>query len=138
MIYDSLIVKDEYRREANRLLKNPYNFFKHADNDAFDTLEFKPILSELFMVFTSVGLEILGRKPDVIRAAFNIYYGLKNPHILTEKGKSEWIDGVSEESRKQVLRRPKHEFFRFYLIGRGRYLRNSRDFTSSASGDAED
>ena len=136
LIYDSLKIKDEYRREANRFLKHPYHFFKHADNDTFDTIEFKPILTELFIMFTSIGLEILGRKPDPIRAAFNIYYGLRNPDILTEKGKSEWIDRISEENRKQALDMPKHQFFEFYLIGGERYLRNSKHFTSPDSGDA--
>ena len=91
LIYDSLKIKDEYRREANRFLKHPYNFFKHADNDAYETVEFKPILTELFIMFTSLGLEILGRQPDPIRAAFNIYYGLRNPDLLTEKGKNNFI-----------------------------------------------
>lgn len=135
LIYDSLKIKDEYRREANRLLKHPYNFFKHADNDASDTVEFKPILTELFIMFTSLGLEKLGCQPDPIRAAFNIYYGLRNPHLLTENGKSEWIDRISEENRKQALDMPKHQFFEFYLIGRERYLRNPEHFISPDSGD---
>jgi hypothetical protein len=121
LIYDSLKIKDEYRREANRLLKHPYNFFKHADNDAFDTVEFKPILTELFIMFTSLGLEILGRQPDPIRAAFNIYYGLRNPHLLTEKGKAEWIDKISEDDRKQILSMPKHQVFELYVIQKERF-----------------
>jgi hypothetical protein len=125
LLYDSLKIKDEYRREANRFIKHPYNFFKHADNDAFETIEFKPILTELFIMFTSLGLEILGRKPDPIRAAFNIYYGLRNPDILTEEGRSEWIDRISEENRKQALDMPKHQFFEFYVHLRKTHLQNA-------------
>lgn len=136
LIYDSLKIKDEYRREAIRLLKHPYNFFKHAEKDAFDTVELKPSLTEFFIMFTSRGLEILGCQPDPIRAAFNIYYGLRNPDLLTEKGRSEWIDRIPEENRKQALGMPKHQFFEIYLIGRERYLRNSKYFTSPNSGDA--
>jgi len=128
LIYDSLKIKDEYRREAKRLLKHPYNFFKHADNDAFDTVEFKPILTEYFIMFTSLGLEILGRQPDPIRAAFNFYFGLRNPHLLIEKGKSEWIARFSEENISQALDMPKHQFFELYVIQRKRYLRNSIHF----------
>ena len=136
LIYDSLNIKEEYRREANRFLKHPYNFFKHAANDAFDTIEFKPILTELFIIFTSLGLEILGRKPDPIRAAFNIYFGWRNPHILTEKGKSEWIARISEENRNLVLDMPKHQFFEFCVNQRKQYLRNSEHLASPDNGEA--
>ncbi len=125
LVYDSLVIKDEYRREANKFFKQAYNFFKHADNDAYSTIEFEPNLTEFFMMFTSMGLEILGCQPDPIRSAFNIYYGLKNPHFLTEKGKSAWIDRISEETRKQALDMPKSKFFEFYLILRSQYLRNA-------------
>ena len=33
LIYDSIIIKDEYRNEACRLLREHMNFFKHADDD---------------------------------------------------------------------------------------------------------
>jgi hypothetical protein len=130
LIYDSLVIKDEYRRMANQVFKQAYNFFKHADNDAYGTIEFKPHLTEFFMMFTSMGLEILGSKPDAIRSAFNIYYGLRNPHLLTEKGKAEWIDKISEENRKQALNMPKAEFFESYLILRRRYLRSTEQANS--------
>jgi len=125
LIYDSLVIKDEYRIEANKIFKQAYNFFKHADNDAYGTIEFKPDLTEFFIMFTSMGLEILGRQPDPIRSAFNIYYGLRNPHLLTEKGKTGWINSISEENRKHALSMSKHDFFDFYLISRRQYLKNT-------------
>ena len=131
LIYDSLVIKDEYRREANKFLKQAYNFFKHAGNDAYGTIEFKPHLTEFFMIFTSMGLEILGRQPDPIRSAFNIYYGLRNPHLLTEKGKPEWVDKIPEETRKKALNMPKSEFFESYLMLRRQYLRNTEQANSA-------
>ncbi len=131
LVYDSLIIKDEYRRDANKFIKQAYNFFKHADNDVYGTIEFKPYLTEFFMIFTSMGLEILGRQPDPIRSAFKIYYGLRNPNFLTEKGKTEWIDRISEENRKQALSMPKSKFFEYYLILRKRYLTNTEQANSA-------
>lgn len=125
LIYDSLSIKDEYRREVNRLLKHPYNFFKHAEKDAFDTIEFNPRRTELFILFTSAGLEILGCQPDPIRAAFNIYYGLKNPDLLTEKGKAEWTNKIPAEIRQQTLDMPKRQFFEAYLVMRKLHPGNS-------------
>ena len=112
LIYDSLIVKDKHRPKANKLLKEAYNFFKHAEKDAYDTIEFKPILTELFMTFTSCVLENLGRQPDEIRGAFNIYYLLNYPQDLTEKGKA-WVDSLTEECRRYALSMPRQQFFEF-------------------------
>lgn len=125
LIYDSLKVRDEYRREANRFLKGAYNFFKHAEKDASGTIEFRPALTELFIMVTSLGLELLGRSPDPIRAAFNIYWGLRNPDLLTEKGKAAWIDRMPEENRKQALDMPKRQFFEFYVHLRKKHCQNS-------------
>lgn len=131
LVYDTLLIKEEYRREANKFLKQAYNFFKHADNDAYGTIEFKPYLTEFFMIFTSMGLEILGCQPDPIRSAFNIYFFLRNPHLLTKKGKSEWVDNIPEENRKQALNMPKSKFFESYLVLRRQYLRNTEQANSA-------
>lgn len=122
LLYDSLVFKEEYRQQAINHLKQHYNFFKHADRDPAGTMEFDPIITELFIMFTSLGLEVLGRKPDEVRGAFNIYYGLHNPHLLTEKGKAEFIGAVPEESRNFSLSMPKQQFFEVYTLLRKRRL----------------
>jgi len=118
LIYDSLVIKDEYRCEANRIFKHPYNFFKHANKDASGTIELKPSLTEFFMLFTSLGLEILGEPADDIRAAFNIYYGLRNPEHLTDKGKANLFDRISEDQQRQIMAMPKQQFFELYVLAR--------------------
>ena len=125
LIYDSLIIKDEYRREAICYLKQKYNFFKHADKDPDGTIEFDPKGSEEFILFTSFGLELLGRSPDEVRGAFNIYYALHNHHLLTEKGQSFFIDSIPEENRKYALSMPKQQFFEVYTLLRKRHLLGS-------------
>jgi hypothetical protein len=114
LLYDSLVVKDEYRDMVRTHLKHAYNFFKHADSDPSGTLEFDPFVTDTFMIFTSLGLELLGRKPDEVRGAFNIYFALRNPHLLTDKGTARFINGVPEESRKYALSMPKEQFFEVY------------------------
>jgi len=133
LIYDSLVIKNEYRNEVNKIFKGAYNFFKHANNDAYGTIEFKPSTTEFFMLFTSLGLEILGRKPDEIRGAFNIYYGLHNPQLLTVKGKALWIDGIPEESRLCALSMPKQQFFDIYVQLRKQHLSNLKPNVSGDS-----
>jgi hypothetical protein len=114
LLYDSLIFKDEHRQEVINRLKQAYNFFKHADKDPSAIVKFDPIISEAFMIFTSLGLEILGQSPDEVRGAFIRYYFLRNPHLLTEKGKTTFIDAVPEQYRKDALSMPKERFFEVY------------------------
>ena len=128
LLYDSVIYKDEYRREAINYLKRHYNFFKHADNDRVTTIEFDSIITEGFIMFTLAGLELLGRSPDEVRGAFNIYYSLRNPHLLTEKGKAKFINAVPEETRRYVLSMPKQRFFEDYTLLRRRHLSGAEPF----------
>jgi len=114
LLYDNLVFKDEYRREVNRRLKEHYNFFKHADKDPDAVIEFDPKITEWFVIYTSLGLEHLGQKPDEVRGAFNIYYGLCNPQYLSEKGKRTYIDNVPEKTRTKTLVLPKYQFFAWY------------------------
>jgi hypothetical protein len=133
LLYDSLIFKDEYRQEAINHLKQDYNFFKHANKDPSAILEFDTIITELFMMFTSLGLEILGQSPDEVRGAFNIYFFLRNPHLLTEKGKAKFIDEVPEENRKYALSMPKERFFEAYTLLRKQWLSGAEPLASGDS-----
>jgi hypothetical protein len=124
LLYDSIIFKDEYRREAINILKQHYNFFKHAEKDPDPTgiIEFDPIITEGIILFTLYGLELLGRGPDEVRGAFNIYYALCNTNLLTEKGKATFIDPFPEESLKNALNMPKQQFFEAYILLRKQHL----------------
>ena len=133
LLYDSPIFKDEYRKEAVKHLKEYYNFFKHAEKDPSGIVEFDPIINEHLMMFTSLGLEILGQSPDEVRGAFNIYYSLRNPHLLTEKGKAKFIDAVPEESRKCVLSMPKEKFIEYYTLLRKQCELGAKPFASGDS-----
>lgn len=137
LIYDTLIVKERYLPKAREFFKRAYNFFKHADKDADTTIEFNASLTEFFIAMTSLGLEILGRQPDIIRDAFTLYYGLKNPDLLTKKGKSGLFGEIPEDKRKQALSISKQQFFECYTSQRRQYLRNSEHSGSVHNGDTQ-
>jgi hypothetical protein len=129
LLYDSLIIKDEYRREAVNNLKQEYNFFKHADNDPVGSVEFDPIITEFFIMFTSLGLEILGRKPDEVRGAFTIYWCLRNPDLLTAMGK-EFVDALPKETPERALTMAKEKFFETYILSRKQHASGAEPATS--------
>ena len=113
LLYDSLVIKDEYRKEWIARIKGTYNFLKHADRDSTESVEFDPINNEFFILYTGLGLELLGVKPNIARAAFTLYQMLSHPDILTEKGRSD-LEPYPETMRQQALTMKKSAFFGQY------------------------
>ena len=117
LLYDSHVVKDEYRREMVNLLKKDYNFFKHAEKDPDGSIEFDESSTEVFILFSIFGLELLEIRHSDIREAFIIWDAINNPERLTEKGKKQFIDNIPPESIEQALNLKRSEFFdRFKLF----------------------
>jgi hypothetical protein len=97
LIFDSRIITPEARKSWNRLIKRPAAFFKHANNDPNDTLEFRPEMSELFIIFTIYGLSLCEVSPTQIQNAFLWWIGCQDPNLL------------SAEANEFLLRRAKIE-----------------------------
>ncbi len=113
LLYDSLVIKDEYRREWIDRIKRAYNFFKHADKDPTASVEFDPTNNVFFIMYTCLGLELLGIKPNIARAAFTLHQMLSMPQILTEKGRVE-VEAFPESVRRSALAIEKSVFFEQY------------------------
>lgn len=122
LFYDSLVIKDEYQKEWAQKLKAPYNFFKHADLDSEDVLEFKPALTEAFISYSLFGLELLGQKHDEIGGAYIMYLSLHRPEFLTEKGKEQFFGKITEEALQAGKKLSKSDFFQIYTTVRKQYL----------------
>lgn len=115
LIYDSLVIKDEYQKEYATKLKAPYNFFKHADKDHESTIEFDPELTNLFIMFSCLGLELLNVPSNSIRNTYVIYFSLLKPQFLTAKRKMELNQQMSQSQREDILRLPKRMFFETFI-----------------------
>ena len=114
LLYRSLNIKDEYRKKTIRWLKSPSNFFKHAEKDPNEVIEFKPAFNEVFIVFSSIGLELLGIKPSISRAAFMLYFMVTTDSSnLSSKGKTE-VESIPVETIQDVVSKPKAQFFEQY------------------------
>ncbi len=123
LVYDTLIIKDEYRKQWIAKMKGTYNFLKHADRDGTDSIELDPATNEFFILFTCFGLELLGEKSNIARAAFTLYQMLLRPEILTEKGHAT-LRAIPESIKIQALTMKKSVFYDLYRnyqlsIGRG-------------------
>lgn len=86
LLFDSPLIRDEYRKEAVNLLKHDVNFFKHADKAPDGTTDFPPATSELFMMGAIWGLQNLALERDVEEKAYFVWFTIQHPEFLTEEG----------------------------------------------------
>jgi len=49
MMLSDYVILDKYKTEWNKKIREPQNFFKHADNDSGKSIEFTPELTEYFI-----------------------------------------------------------------------------------------
>jgi hypothetical protein len=115
LLFDSLIFKDEYRREAVKWLKRDMNFFKHADNDPDGVTEFSPKLTELFIIMALAGIENFGLKLDPVEAAFSHWYLIRHPQFLTEKGLSQREHLSKVGAIRELEQLSARQFFQIYM-----------------------
>jgi hypothetical protein len=109
LLFDSSIIRDEYRADFGRSLKESANFIKHAKNDSDKTLDFDPQLSEIFLNASIIGLQIMKVPLDDLRFAYLIWLQVHRPNWFS---KSIFKEGVSVEVANQVRSFPKRDFFK--------------------------
>jgi hypothetical protein len=61
-----------------------------------------------------------------VRGAFNIYWFLHNPDLLTAKGKADFIAAVPEETRNRVISMGREMFFKYYVPLRKQHIDRER------------
>jgi hypothetical protein len=120
LLYDSDLIKDEYRRDFINLIKAPYNFFKHADKDPNpdSVVEFVPFGILAFMMFSMIGLGELGYRATANMKILNAWLLIYKPEWWTDKFRTHaeaigFRDGLSAA---EGISRPK-----FYEVA-SRYL----------------
>jgi hypothetical protein len=117
LLFDSDLVKDEYRREFINHIKKHANFFKHGDRDSEEIIDFNPLVSEGFMLFAILGRALCGESQSDEESAFLWWRIFNRPDTLTEKG-IKLTEQISPESLNDVRSVPKNMFFEAFRIAR--------------------
>ena len=68
LMYDSIVIRDEYRRLAKQYLNKSKNFFKHAEKDTNKRHDFAPVTNEYSLLYTITLLEKM-----IFRKILNIF-----------------------------------------------------------------
>ena len=118
LLFDSALIKDEFRNLAKKYLHKHYNFFKHAnkDPDPEGILEFDTFVTELFVMFAIRALNALGIKANTLHSAFITFFSLQHPHLLTEKGRQFFTHNIPSEQLADIRNLRRHEFFEHYNL----------------------
>lgn len=120
LLLDSDRIKPEMRKEWVNLMKEPANFFKHADGRKSSkrpaTLEFQPRINTLLFGLTFHALNGLGEKLSSQEAAFQVWQGVHHPNLLTKESQSEILARVSEKGLATLRTLTKRQFFAMYEL----------------------
>jgi hypothetical protein len=115
LIYDSIVIKNEYRTEWIRLIKGPYNFLKHAerDPDPDEKIELQSETTEFFILFTCLGVNLLGYELDPTEHAFTTYFLLTHPHLIRKDCKFDAV--LTDQKGAGLAKLPKPQFLEAVL-----------------------
>jgi hypothetical protein len=116
LLLDSSVIRDEFRKEYCDEMRKAMRFFKHADRDPDPngTVEFVPAITDLFILFTIIGLERFGERHTETTAAFLLFYAIKNPHLVAK----EFSDRFNIKDFTSLPVASKREFLDQFLLVR--------------------
>jgi hypothetical protein len=115
LLFDTVVVKDEYRSAWNQRIKGPANFFKHARNDPDGTLDFDPKMTNGFILFSLAGLRFLVDQLSRTEGAYVWWLHFHRPELLTDSGRKELFERFGIEEIRDITALPKSLFFKAFL-----------------------
>jgi hypothetical protein len=120
LLFDTLIIKDEYRGEFNIRIKKYAYFFKHGDREPDAIIDFAPIMSDLYLMFAILGLELCGERKSASELAFMWWLYIQKPHWLTAAGGKLVADNIPSDDLIHLRSRPKMEFLEAFRVARAK------------------
>lgn len=125
MLYDSPLVKDEYKGMWNKMMREHGNFFKHADKDPNATIEFSMVLTEMFLTVAVMALQESGEELAVEEGAYLLWIALHYPETMTPEFQAMLDERVAVKDIQVLRKAQKSEFFENYqqvqiILGRTR------------------
>ncbi|HBR22227.1 MAG TPA: hypothetical protein DD713_06630 [Nitrospiraceae bacterium] len=117
LLFDSIVIKDEYRGLAKKYLNKHYNFFKHANNDPDPDgiIEFDPIGTEIFILTAIRGLLHLSIQLNIKHSAFLSFFCFHNPKLLTQKGLQLYVNNIPSDQLQHIRSLKRGDFIEAFL-----------------------
>jgi hypothetical protein len=96
--FDSMFreqIRPERVEEVRAMMRRAPNFFKHADRDAEETINFNPGTTQLLLYDGCWMYGALTSHQSPLIATFNIWWSLSHPEILTAEARAKIDDGIA-------------------------------------------
>jgi hypothetical protein len=110
LLLDSDWIKDEHKRDWERLIKKEVVFFKHADRDPEAVLDFDPQLSEWFILYAIAARQLCGQSQSDEESSFMWWFQIHRPDLLTDKGRAA-LNCFPIENLEEIRRWTRPKFF---------------------------
>ena len=112
LLFDSPMIKEEYRGDVVRFMKKPGNFFKHARIEPGDaTIEFNPNISEIFMLYALRGIQLSGENLHETEAILLLWLQFRRPEFFLPEARKLAVNGLPIDTVKHLVSVPRAEFF---------------------------
>jgi hypothetical protein len=111
LLLDSDWIKDEFKRDWERLVKKKVVFFKHADRDPDAIIDFNPEMNEWFILYAIAGRQLCGESQSQEESHFNWRFHLNRPQYLTDQGRKFLADRFPADMPEYGRSLSKHQFF---------------------------
>ena len=108
-------VKDDHKKIFRDAVRRAGNYFKHADRDPDEALQFNPVSNEIFIFFAILGVELMGLKINKVERTFILWLCLNNPGWLTKEGRVMFSENIPINTLSELRNIPKQEFFQLCL-----------------------
>jgi hypothetical protein len=116
LLFDSDHLTADGRKIIRNAMKKPANFFKHADTDSEETLDFNPVASEYLIIYSILGLWTHDTTPKFFELAFMMYLLLNRRITLSDEGQKFIIANFPVEILEEIKSLSKEDYFELYRL----------------------
>jgi hypothetical protein len=112
ILRDLSAAKPEYKKKIQQIISKSENFFKHADRDPDELLDFNPESTEVYIMDAAMTYEALtSERPHILRA-YQMWMTIKHPEILREEYRVQMQAAIKDPMLSNI---GKQEFFTLYM-----------------------
>jgi hypothetical protein len=111
VLFRPAMVKPEYQKRWAKMVREPSNFFKHADKDPEDEVDFYPFSSVMFMLYAIAGLAALQVQSGPVERAFSIWLFIHDRRFLSPEGIAFFENSIPVEQVDRLRPFSKKQFF---------------------------
>lgn len=122
LLFDNDLVKEEYKRDFNKFIKEDANFIKHAKEDFDATRDFNVTAGLTFITVSLLGIIRMNEPLNDTESIFLTWARLHCPHWFTNDISE---DGIPADVARNLRALSKSELYDFLKVERAKFIARS-------------